>query len=74
MSKISDGATKVSTAVALAKLVFTKEGRPIIDRDKPGKYKLFGATVFERDADGKQHVLWFRIRDAPQMANKPAAK
>lgn len=48
--------------VTAAKLV-SVDGRPVLDKDKPAKIKIAGLTVFERDAAGKQHVLWFRIRD-----------
>ena len=67
MSKVVDAAKKAAGGAAALgtayKMLVTVEGRPIKDKDKPAKVKLGGLTVFERDESGRQHVLWFRIRD-----------
>jgi hypothetical protein len=56
------GIASAAGAVASA-LGFSIEGRPIKDKDKPAKVKALGLPWFEREANGKQYVLWFRIRD-----------
>lgn len=48
---------------ALSALSLSVEGRPIKEKDKPAKVTLLGLPWFERDENGKQYVLWFRIRD-----------
>jgi hypothetical protein len=68
VSKVIDTAKKVvgavGTAATIASLVgFKVEGRPVKDKSKPAKVKALGLPWFERDVDGKQYVLWFRIRD-----------
>lgn len=68
MSKVVKTAEKLAGTAAAAgtafKLLVSIEGRPVKDKDKPAKVKLAGLTVFERDSEGRQHVLWFRIRNA----------
>lgn len=67
MIKVERVAAKIAgTGAALGgafKLVVDVEGRPIKDKDKPARVRFAGLTVFERDESGRQHVLWFRIRD-----------
>ncbi len=53
-----------SSAGAAYELLVKVEGKPVREKGKPAKVLFCGWTVFERDEDGKQHVAWFRIRDA----------
>lgn len=59
-------AAKVAgTAAAVATVIGLRvEGRPVKAKDQPAKVRALGLTWFERDGDGRQWVLWFRIRNA----------
>lgn len=50
----------VATAAALLVQV---DGRPVKAKDEPAKVRVLGIPVFERLPNGKQYILWFRIRD-----------
>ena len=60
--KLARGAATVATVAAVVGL--RVEGQPVKRKDQPAKVRMLGLTVFERDPDGRQFVLWFRIRNA----------
>lgn len=60
-NKAARGAALVGGALTV--LGFAVEGRPIKDKTKPAKVKFLHLPWFERLENGKQYVLWFRIRD-----------
>lgn len=49
--------------IALGSVLVQVDGRPVKEKEKPAKVRVFGLPVFERLESGKQYVLWFRIRD-----------
>jgi hypothetical protein len=51
-------------AAAAYALVVRVEGKPIREKDKPATIAIAGLKVFERDAEGRQWLAFFRIRDA----------
>jgi len=66
--KAKKAAGLAAGAALLGKLVVQVEGRPVKQRGKPAKVRVLGLPVFERLDDGRQYLLWWRIRDARKDA------
>lgn len=62
--KVKRAAGIVGGLATVGALVVQVQGRPVKDKSQPAKVTAFRVLpLFERTPEGRQYVLWFRIRD-----------